>query len=136
MGREGSSFAHPHPSCGHPPAVSCATAGPQIVHNGSSAARRAPLPQLPRVALLFLTRGSMPLRPVWAAFFSAAAALTAGSASDKPQDVAGLLFSIYVHPPPEHRFPRWSEFYGHQVPNRVVVEWGKTTEVRSMSCPG
>lgn len=71
---------------------------------------------LPRVALLFLTRGPMPFEPLWRAFLHAGAG-GQGRWAD--------LFAIYVHPPPDFAYPPGSLFHGREVPGRVAVEWGQ-----------
>ncbi|GAB4823196.1 hypothetical protein N2152v2_010242 [Parachlorella kessleri] len=107
-------------------------------------------PQLPpKVALMFLTRGPMPLEPVWRAFLSApglawpAPPATEGSqdnSSGGSQDSSsgssstagssvGPLFSMYVHCPPGFEYPEGSLFAGHEIPERVLVRWGQSTEL-------
>ena len=62
----------------------------------------ADAPPLPKVALLFLTRGPMPLEPLWSAFLTAGL----GSAWDR-------LFSVHVHAPPGFAgYPPGSLFEG------------------------
>lgn len=108
------------------------------------------LPQLPLVALLFLTRGNMPLEQVWHAFLSAAAAATtnasvgsgsaaAAAASSAPQTTWRSLFSIYTHPPPGFAYPPGSLFAGSEVEGRVEVQWGQHSVVSDLplcgACP-
>jgi hypothetical protein len=40
-----------------------------------------------------------------------------------------LLFSLYVHPPPNFSFQPGSIFYGREVGERVPVEWGQWSVV-------
>jgi hypothetical protein len=47
------------------------------------AAEAGPETQMPRVALLFLTRGAMPHEPAWRAFFHAAGRHTQGAADPR-----------------------------------------------------
>ncbi|KAG8049371.1 hypothetical protein GUJ93_ZPchr0009g341 [Zizania palustris] len=74
--------------------------------------RRYPYRRLPKVAFMFLTRGPLPLAPLWERFFN-------GSGP--------VLFSVYVHSTPGYRpdFPPTSVFYRRQVPSQVA-RWGET----------
>lgn len=86
-----------------------------------------------KVALMFLTRGPMPLELVWRRFFAAAALVRhAPVLSDGPQDsrltgviAQQLLFTVYLHPPPNFTYTRHSIFFGREVPNRVKVQWAQ-----------
>lgn len=71
-----------------------------------------PYRRVPKVAFMFLTRGPMPLLPLWERFFHS---------HEK-------LFSIYVHAPPGYKLnvSTTSAFYGRQVPSQNV-EWGTVT---------
>uniref|UniRef100_J3NFA4 Uncharacterized protein n=1 Tax=Oryza brachyantha TaxID=4533 RepID=J3NFA4_ORYBR len=66
----------------------------------------------PKVAFMFLTRGPLPLAPLWERFFN-------GSSRE--------LFSVYVHSTPGYQpdFPPASVFYRRQVPSKVA-QWGQT----------
>jgi hypothetical protein len=72
---------------------------------------RRPGPRRPsapgKVAFMFLTRGPLPLAPLWERFFNA----TGGKE----------LFSVYVHTTPGYRldFPPSSPFHRRQVPSKV-----------------
>lgn len=106
------------------------------------------------VALLFLTRGPMPLEPVWREFLSAAALLepmpnaNTGALTYNPavlqqqrrqlqrhrrhteQQTADViaaqhLFSVYLHTPPGHAFPPTSIFAGYEIADRVQVQWAQ-----------
>jgi hypothetical protein len=72
---------------------------------------RRPGPRRPsapgKVAFMFLTRGPLPLAPLWERFFNA----TGGRE----------LFSVYVHTTPGYRldFPPSSPFHRRQVPSKV-----------------
>jgi hypothetical protein len=69
-------------------------------------------PSKPRkVAFLFLTRGPLPLAPLWERFFNGTS--TGGNGTE--------LFSVYVHTTPGYRpdFPPSSPFHGRQVPSQV-----------------
>ncbi|RCV19678.1 hypothetical protein SETIT_3G404300v2 [Setaria italica] len=78
---------------------------------------RYPYRRVPKVAFLFLTRGPLPLAPLWERFF-------AGAGRE--------LYSVYVHAMPGyHRpddFPPSSPFHRRQVPSQVV-EWGEVSMV-------
>ncbi|OVA08480.1 Glycosyl transferase [Macleaya cordata] len=69
-----------------------------------------PFKRVPKIAFMFLTRGPLPLAPLWERFF-------------KGHDG---LFSIYLHSLPSYRpdFPPTSVFYQRQIPSQVT-EWGK-----------
>ncbi|KAL2931824.1 Protein translocase subunit SecA [Bienertia sinuspersici] len=69
-----------------------------------------PYKRVPKLAFMFLTRGPLPLSPLWERFFR-------GNEG---------LYSIYVHPLPGYQanFSRSSVFYGRQIPSQVT-EWGK-----------
>ncbi|XP_042413991.1 glycosyltransferase BC10-like [Zingiber officinale] len=64
----------------------------------------------PKVAFLFLTRGELPLAPLWEKFFE-------GNEG---------LYSVYVHANPEFNGsapPKGSAFYGRRIPSKRVT-WG------------
>ncbi|KAK4790620.1 hypothetical protein SAY86_017924 [Trapa natans] len=69
-----------------------------------------PFRRVPRVAFMFLTRGPLPLLPLWERFFQ-------GQNRD--------LYSIYVHALPGYRLNVSSDspFHGRQIPSQRV-EWG------------
>ncbi|KAK9864497.1 hypothetical protein WJX84_010563 [Apatococcus fuscideae] len=97
----------------------------------SAAARNGSFPQqgLPRVALMFLSRGALPYEPVWREFLE--------GIPDKHQEATGkqgkllapweAAFSLFVHVPGRFRFPKDSLFSGHETKQRVAVEWGQWT---------
>ena len=64
-----------------------------------------PYKRVPKLAFMFLTRGPLPLSPLWERFFK-------GNEG---------LFSIYVHSMPGYRanYSRSSVFYGRQIPSKV-----------------
>jgi hypothetical protein len=68
---------------------------------------RHPSRRVPKVAFMFLTRGPLPLAPLWERFFAGA-----GSRD---------LYSVYVHATPGYRdeFPPTSPFHRRQVPSQV-----------------
>ncbi|CAN6352530.1 unnamed protein product [Urochloa humidicola] len=78
---------------------------------------RHPYRRVPKVAFMFLTRGPLPLAPLWERFFAGAGA---GSRDD--------LYSVYVHATPGYRasFPPASPFHRRQVPSQVA-RWGDTS---------
>lgn len=57
-----------------------------------------------RIAFLFITRGDMPLEPLWQRYF------------EGNRD----LYSIYVHAPPGFKFPNTSFFSGKEIPSKFV----------------
>ncbi|KAL6847460.1 hypothetical protein ACP4OV_023313 [Aristida adscensionis] len=78
------------------------------------AVRRYPRRRVPKVAFMFLTRGPLPLAPLWEKFF-------AGAGSKD-------LYSVYVHSTPGYRpeFPPTSVFYRRQVPSQEA-RWGESS---------
>ncbi|KAJ4965007.1 hypothetical protein NE237_016856 [Protea cynaroides] len=71
-----------------------------------------PYDRVPKVAFMFLTRGPLPLLPLWEKFFHG----------------HERLFSIYVHALPgyELNVSKTSAFYGRQIPSQDV-QWGTST---------
>ncbi|GFP88046.1 hypothetical protein PHJA_000948300 [Phtheirospermum japonicum] len=69
-----------------------------------------PFKRVPKIAFMFLTKGPLPLAPLWERFF-------------KGHDG---LYSIYVHSLPSFKpdFPSSSVFYKRQIPSQVS-EWGR-----------
>ncbi|XP_024980573.1 uncharacterized protein LOC112517392 [Cynara cardunculus var. scolymus] len=68
-----------------------------------------PFKRSPKIAFMFLTRGPLPLSPLWERFFK-------GNEE---------FYTIYVHTTPSYRanFSTSSVFYRKQIPSQVV-EWG------------
>lgn len=64
-----------------------------------------PFPRVPKIAFMFLTKGPLPLAPLWERFF---------------KGYEGL-YSIYIHSSPSFQasFPASSVFYRRQVPSQV-----------------
>ncbi|KAM3271344.1 hypothetical protein ACQJBY_041869 [Aegilops geniculata] len=79
----------------------------------------------PKVAFLFLTRGPLPLAPLWERFFNGNGTTT-GAAEGKGRE----LFSVYVHTTPGYRldFPPSSPFHRRQVPSKPT-RWGNVNVV-------
>ncbi|OEL27596.1 hypothetical protein BAE44_0011386 [Dichanthelium oligosanthes] len=73
-----------------------------------------PFQRVPKVAFLFLTRGPLPLAPLWERFFRGHEG----------------LYSVYVHALPGYagRYRRSSPFHGRQIPSSDV-SWGSITLV-------
>ncbi|KAJ8622837.1 hypothetical protein MRB53_031366 [Persea americana] len=72
---------------------------------------RFPYKRKPKVAFMFLSRGPLPLAPLWEKFFR-------GNEG---------LYSIYVHSHPSFNassVPKHSVFYGRRIPSKEV-QWGK-----------
>ncbi|XP_043722487.1 glycosyltransferase BC10-like [Telopea speciosissima] len=69
-----------------------------------------PFTRVPKIAFMFLTRGPLPLSPLWERFLEGHEG----------------FYSIYVHSLPsyEAKFPSTSIFYRRQIPSQVS-EWGK-----------
>lgn len=67
--------------------------------------RDFPYNRVPKVAFMFLTKGPIPLAPLWEMFF---------------KDHQGL-YNIYVHPHPSYveSWPENSVFYGTRIPSKV-----------------
>ncbi|KAM1608468.1 hypothetical protein EV1_020426 [Malus domestica] len=65
-----------------------------------------------KVAFMFLTKGRLPLAPLWEIFFRGHEG----------------LFSVYLHPRPDFKIepPESSVFYKRRIPSKIV-EWGKAT---------
>ncbi|KAI4988957.1 hypothetical protein ZWY2020_036274 [Hordeum vulgare] len=74
----------------------------------------------PKVAFMFLTRGPLPLAPLWERFFN-------GTAAEGGRE---RLFSVYVHTTPGFRldFPPSSPFHRRQVPSKAT-RWGDANVV-------
>ncbi|KAK9076155.1 hypothetical protein SSX86_004488 [Deinandra increscens subsp. villosa] len=72
--------------------------------------KQYPFARVPKIAFMFLTKGPLPLAPLWERFFE-------GHKS---------LYSIYIHSLPsyEPRFPSTSVFYNRQIPSQIA-EWGR-----------
>lgn len=69
--------------------------------------KQYPFRRTPKIAYMFLTRGHLPLAPLWERFFKG---------NEK-------LYSIYVHSLPSYQpeFQPSSVFYGRQVPSQVLI---------------
>ncbi|XP_021900507.1 uncharacterized protein LOC110816569 [Carica papaya] len=69
-----------------------------------------PFKRVPKIAFMFLTKGPLPLAPLWERFLKG----------------HEQHYSIYVHalPPYVSDFPESSVFYRRQIPSQVV-EWGE-----------
>ncbi|XP_066329964.1 glycosyltransferase BC10-like [Miscanthus floridulus] len=74
--------------------------------------RGYPFRRVPKVAFMFLTRGPLPLAPLWERFFRGHEG----------------RYSIYVHALPSYHanFTSESVFYRRQIPSKVA-EWGQMT---------
>ncbi|KAM7459324.1 hypothetical protein LguiA_036318 [Lonicera macranthoides] len=72
--------------------------------------KKYPFERTPKIAFMFLTKGPLPLSPLWERFFKGHEG----------------LYSIYVHSLPSFRdnFPSSSVFYQRQIPSQVA-EWGR-----------
>ncbi|XP_051145929.1 glycosyltransferase BC10-like [Andrographis paniculata] len=73
-----------------------------------------PFDRTPKIAFMFLTRGRLPLAPLWEIFFK-------GNEE---------LFSLYLHTSPEFKDepPDSSVFYKRRIPSQAV-QWGKSSMV-------
>ncbi|XP_038999851.1 glycosyltransferase BC10-like isoform X2 [Hibiscus syriacus] len=69
-----------------------------------------PFKRVPKIAFMFLTKGPLPLAPLWDRFFKGHEG----------------LYSIYVHALPSYTggYPPSSVFYRRQIPSQIV-EWGR-----------
>ncbi|XP_057959625.1 glycosyltransferase BC10 isoform X2 [Malania oleifera] len=72
--------------------------------------KKYPFSRVPKIAFMFLTKGPLPLAPLWERFLKG---------HEK-------LYSLYVHSLPSFhaQFPSSSVFYGRQIPSQVA-EWGR-----------
>ncbi|XP_009615448.3 glycosyltransferase BC10-like [Nicotiana tomentosiformis] len=79
-----------------------------------SQVKQYPFNRTPKVAFLFLTRGRLPLAPLWEMFFKRNEG----------------LFSIYLHTSPEFNFepPPSSVFYKRRIPSQTV-QWGRASMI-------
>ncbi|XP_031264969.1 glycosyltransferase BC10-like [Pistacia vera] len=72
--------------------------------------KKYPFRRVPKIAFMFLTKGPLPLGPLWEKFLKGHEG----------------LYSIYVHSLPtyEAKYPSSSIFYGRQIPSQIS-EWGR-----------
>ncbi|KDO58674.1 hypothetical protein CISIN_1g040146mg [Citrus sinensis] len=72
--------------------------------------KKYPFKRVPKIAFMFLTKGPLPLAPLWEKFFKGHEG----------------LYSIYVHPHPAYngKFSPSSVFYRRQIPSQPA-EWGE-----------
>ncbi|GJW97633.1 core-2/I-branching beta-1,6-N-acetylglucosaminyltransferase family protein [Tanacetum coccineum] len=72
--------------------------------------KNCPFTRVPKIAFMFLTKGPLPLAPLWERFFK----------GHEGQ------YSIYIHSLPsyEAKYEPTSAFYGRQIPSQVA-EWGR-----------
>ncbi|RDX62001.1 hypothetical protein CR513_59716, partial [Mucuna pruriens] len=65
-----------------------------------------PFPRVPKIAFMFLTKGPLPLAPLWERFLKG----------------HEMLFSIYIHSLPSYQpqFPPSSVFYNRQIPSKLL----------------
>ncbi|WOH10804.1 hypothetical protein DCAR_0730277 [Daucus carota subsp. sativus] len=68
-----------------------------------------PFERVPKIAFMFLTRGPLPMAPLWERFFKG----------------HEQMYSIYIHALPTYNetYPPFSPFYQRQIPSKVT-EWG------------
>ncbi|KAM3699564.1 hypothetical protein ACJW31_05G034600 [Castanea mollissima] len=71
-----------------------------------------PFNRVPKIAFMYLTKGPLPMAPLWERFFKGHKG----------------LYSIYVHAMPSYdaNYPPSSVFYRRQIPSQVT-EWGRMT---------
>ncbi|XP_073277970.1 glycosyltransferase BC10 [Primulina huaijiensis] len=74
-----------------------------------------PFKKVPRVAFMFLTRGPLPMLPLWERFF-------------KGQDVEKYSIYLHTHPRFDLNVTEDSVFYNRQIPSQGV-EWGSVSLV-------
>ncbi|KAL3586866.1 hypothetical protein D5086_013733 [Populus alba] len=72
--------------------------------------KKYPFKRIPKIAFMFLTKGPLPLAPLWERFLKGHEG----------------LYSVYIHPLPtfEAKFPSSSVFHRRQIPSQVA-EWGR-----------
>ncbi|XP_011072929.1 uncharacterized protein LOC105158025 [Sesamum indicum] len=75
-----------------------------------------PFRRIPKIAFMFLTKGDLPMAPLWERFFKGHEG----------------LYSIYVHSQPSHNIttPKTSVFYRRQIPSKEVA-WGEFNMVEA-----
>ncbi|KAL0288253.1 UNVERIFIED_CONTAM: Glycosyltransferase BC10 [Sesamum angustifolium] len=75
-----------------------------------------PFRRIPKIAFMFLTKGDLPMAPLWERFFKGHEG----------------LYSIYVHSQPSHNIttPKTSVFYRRQIPSKAVA-WGEFNMVEA-----
>lgn len=76
----------------------------------TSRVKKYPFERVPKIAFMFLTKGPLPLAPLWERFLKGHEG----------------LYSIYIHSLPSFQvdFPSSSVFYRRQIPSQLS-EWGK-----------
>lgn len=94
----------------HPENLTHAMSDDELFWRASMESKREnyyPFKRVPKVAFMFLTRGPLPLLPLWERFFAG----------------HGKLFSIYVHALPgyELNVSSSSVFYRRQIPSQVFL---------------
>ncbi|XP_047147841.1 glycosyltransferase BC10 isoform X1 [Vigna umbellata] len=98
----------------HPPNLTHTLSDDELFWRASLMPKKEgyPFRRIPKVAFMFLTRGPLPMLPLWERFFNGHAP----------------LFSIYVHAPPRFHLnvSESSPFYGRQIPSQDV-SWGTVT---------
>ncbi|KAA8521309.1 hypothetical protein F0562_011982 [Nyssa sinensis] len=74
--------------------------------------KKYPFTRVTKIAFMFLTKGPLPLAPLWERFFKGHKG----------------LYSIYIHSLPSYQanFSSSSVFYRRQIPSQIA-EWGKTS---------
>lgn len=78
--------------------------------------------ELPKIALMFLTRGPMPLEDIWKWFLGS-----------ETSSAWTSYFSLYVHPAPDYT-PEPTSFFAQfalPVKERVKIEWGQHSMVEA-----
>ncbi|CAK0758242.1 hypothetical protein CVIRNUC_002605 [Coccomyxa viridis] len=121
----------------------------------SSTTSGCPMLRVPKVALMFLTRGDMPHEASWAAWLRSAEGMVpidpaqnalcahkpdpgkcpwANGVRQSPMGPMGqFLYSVYVHSGPGYRgYKEDSLFHGREVPDRVQVRWGEHSMVEAL----
>ncbi|QHO13305.1 uncharacterized protein DS421_15g514360 [Arachis hypogaea] len=78
---------------------------------------KTPFNYTPKVAFMFLTKGPLPLAPLWERFF---------------KGINQEFYSIYVHPLPSFNgtFNQTSVFHGRTIPSKEV-KWGENSMIEA-----
>ncbi|XP_057736241.1 glycosyltransferase BC10-like [Arachis stenosperma] len=78
---------------------------------------KTPFNYTPKVAFMFLTKGPLPLAPLWERFF---------------KGINQQFYSIYVHPLPSFNgtFNQTSVFHGRTIPSKEV-KWGENSMIEA-----
>ena len=83
--------------------------------------KKQPPTELPKIALLFLTRGPMPLEPIWREFLHVDPNYLP---TKNGKATWQKYFSMYVHTNPGFKYPRTSLFAPFTIAKPIAAKWG------------